>query len=298
MARTKTSRVKPTLVGGLDYQDQFDALLASQPENSVRVLMTPVLAQYILDKYNQRNRSLSPRNVLKLSRAFAEGRWVDTRVPVIFSEDGLLVDGQHRLQALIARKMQVPMDIMFGADADAFAVMDRGKIRSSSDVLSIEDIPNSIKVASTVKWIHLYDTGALGQSGMRSRDLEPDQVRALYPTMPGIQESIRRAEGLRHRKLVTGTVAGAMHYICARLNRDEADHFFDCLGTGFGYSHERAPGLALRNMLIENAAVSGDKRLQPTRVGAYIIKAWNAQRQGRHLGLFRFSKTESFPKAI
>lgn len=298
MARTKTARVKPTLVGGLDYQDQFRAMIADPPEYSVSLMVTPELARFILAEYNVNNRPIRTHRISELCDEMNAGRWVNTRVPLIFNEDAHLIDGQHRLRAVAQFGAPVRMDVVFRADPKAFAFIDRGAKRHASDILAIDGIANSQTVAAAIQWIAQYDRGDLNANTRKRTPLKPDQVLEKYHELPRIQESVDPGRAVAKTRLAPASIATAMHYICAQQSRTDADEFFSRVADGVALSGNDDPAFKLRTSLIINLGKVGDAKLHPVRVAAYFIKAWNAYRKGEELRHLKLADDEAFPKAI
>jgi hypothetical protein len=75
-------------------------------------------------------------------RSFAEamrrGEWLVTHQGIAFDVNGVLVDGQHRLAAVIEADQPVEMTVFTEVPEGAFDVLDTGKRRTAADVLAIE----------------------------------------------------------------------------------------------------------------------------------------------------------------
>lgn len=61
----------------------------------------PDQAQHILNKFNAINRPLRQGHVERMAKDMREGRWTFNPEPITFDEDGNLLDGQHRLWAIV-----------------------------------------------------------------------------------------------------------------------------------------------------------------------------------------------------
>jgi hypothetical protein len=62
--------------------------------------VTPQLAETLL-KDNSSNRRINGKRVTSYSKTIKDGEWKLTGQPIILSEDGSVIDGQHRLYAVI-----------------------------------------------------------------------------------------------------------------------------------------------------------------------------------------------------
>lgn len=98
----------------------------------------PVQAQQILDTSNHGNRRLRPAAVEKYAMTMKRGDWKLTPEPLVISNTGRLLNGQHRLSAVVAAKTTCQFFIVDGVDDDVFPSIDRGVSRTASDALSLD----------------------------------------------------------------------------------------------------------------------------------------------------------------
>jgi len=93
--------------------------------------ITPDMAQEYL-KFNTENyRSLSKDRVISYASDMKNGRWQFNGESIKFSENGQLIDGQHRLQAIIRAGVPVDMLVIRGVKDDV-DIYDIGAQRSQS----------------------------------------------------------------------------------------------------------------------------------------------------------------------
>lgn len=101
------------------------------------VTITPDEARKFLAN-NPSNRHISENEVAKLAADMKEGRWMITHQGIAISKTGRLLDGQHRLTAVIKAGIPVRMMVTFNVDEDAVEAIDRGRRRSIADVFTFE----------------------------------------------------------------------------------------------------------------------------------------------------------------
>ena len=101
------------------------------------VTITPDEARKFLAN-NPSNRHISENEVAKLAADMKEGRWMVTHQGIAISKTGRLLDGQHRLTAVIKAGIPVQMMVTFDVDEDAVEAIDRGRRRSIADVFTFE----------------------------------------------------------------------------------------------------------------------------------------------------------------
>lgn len=89
------------------------------------VMVTPKKAADLL-AHNTGNRALRERRAAGLARSMLAGRWKLTHQAVAISPTGRLLDGQHRLRAVILANVAVPMWIAHNVPDTTFDVLDAG----------------------------------------------------------------------------------------------------------------------------------------------------------------------------
>lgn len=98
--------------------------------------ITPVIAEEYL-KVNKKNRTVKTKAVEDYARRIQQGEFKTTHQGIAFDTDGELIDGQHRLLAVIVSGKPARMMVSRGVPKDTISAVDRGVTRSVRDVLSI-----------------------------------------------------------------------------------------------------------------------------------------------------------------
>jgi len=99
-------------------------------------MVTPEMAKgYLLN--NTDNRNKRGWWVSGLANMIKRGEWIPTHQGVAFSKSGKLLDGQHRLEAIIEANMPVEMLVTTGVRDDAYKVLDNGIKRTLADLTGI-----------------------------------------------------------------------------------------------------------------------------------------------------------------
>jgi hypothetical protein len=122
------------------------------------VLVTPEMAREWLTK-DVVNRPLIPRNVEAIAFDMKSGRWVLTHQSIAFNRDGFLVDGQHRLHAVVAADVAVPMRVTYYVDFGYEAPIDTGCMRRAHHVLGIPS-----RAVAVCNAMVLLETGTVARS--------------------------------------------------------------------------------------------------------------------------------------
>lgn len=120
-----------------------------------KVLVTPELAEAWL-KLNRGNRPVQARRVRMYADDITSGNWKLTHQGIAFSEDGTLIDGQHRLRAVILAGVPVEMLVTRGCDSGSFVYLDGGAPRKAGDHLNVLSIKNATTVAGIARAAWVY----------------------------------------------------------------------------------------------------------------------------------------------
>lgn len=111
--------------------------------------ITPEIAAEML-KMNTNNRSLREKKVAALAASMAKGEWVLSNDAIVISEGNVLLNGQHRLQAVIKSGVACPFIVYTGAQEASFDIMDTPTLRSMGDVIQHRGGKNTTAKAATV----------------------------------------------------------------------------------------------------------------------------------------------------
>jgi len=123
------------------------------PKPSITVeltFITPEMAHEMLGG-NSKNRQKRRWWIEAMASAMRRGEWITTHQGIAFTASGRLLDGQHRLEAIISNKAGVWMLVTKGIDDDAFKVIDSGIKRSLADLTSLpKRLAESCRVIAAV----------------------------------------------------------------------------------------------------------------------------------------------------
>lgn len=279
-----------------------------QIESSIE-LIGPERATQILDTMGT-NRRLSSGVVGKYANLMKQGLWRNDGSPIRIATNGKLVDGQHRLFAVIESETTQEFVVQNNVPEDSFVTMDTGKPRSFSDIITIEfpDQPSVHLAASLTQLLFRWDQGmrsaALATGGNRSGGAVPNSLLLGY--FREHRDAISLAARVGHRVLnglygFSPTSTGALHVLTSRLDDSEEDvaDFFDRLQNGQDLS-DGDPIYTLRRYgeNVFRTSQNSRSRIPNDFALAYLIKGWNAYRDGVELHQLKFRKGGAKPEAF
>lgn len=110
--------------------------------------ITPEIAKTMLGE-NVNNRRISRDNVNLFAREIRNGEWRFNGEAIKFGKDGRLLDGQHRLLAVIAADKPLTTLVIRGLEDETQQTMDSGKTRTLGDVLTLRGEKKSTQLAAS-----------------------------------------------------------------------------------------------------------------------------------------------------
>lgn len=242
-----------------------------------RVYVSPGVANAILAR-NPDNRGLSVTKAEHYARDMAEGRWAENGETIIISQDGLLNDGQHRMQAVIDANLAVPFLFVFGVARSSRTTVDQGKARGAGDYLSMDGVQYAKNAATAAKFIIAYERTDGRNISQRSKITNAEivaRVKADDELIASAAYAHKRFT--EYRSLFSHTVMATCHYILSDYHKAEAETFLEQVAVGENIKRGD-PAFAVRQ------AFMGDKRERQDAM-EIIFHGWNAYRQGRPLKL-------------
>ncbi|BCL32387.1 hypothetical protein ACFFS2_20650 [Streptomyces aurantiacus] len=258
--------------------------------------VSPQLAEKWLAR-NTSNRPLSKSTVQQLAGRIQRGEWQLTHQGIAFDEDDVLVDGQHRLAAIVKAGVVVPLTVTHGVPRAAFTVTDTGRKRTGRDALALAGEANATHLAAALRGLHLYLSAPDSAWGGGSSVTSNDQLLNLLGEHPGIRTALRRGIALNRGCRITVTAATIGWYVTSGARPDIDQSAWEA-GVVTGARLEPSdPRLTLRNTMLNLALGNTHRRRDDSREHLlYYLKAWNAWVEGRTIKLLRRSPNETMPR--
>jgi hypothetical protein len=256
--------------------------------------ISPRQAELYLKK-NTHNRPLQEHHVKFLASEMLNDRWKFNGDTIVFCNNDILRQGQHRLSAIIKTGCTQKFIVVRGIEPDAFSTMDCGKTRNGSDALALIGEKNTKAKSAILVWIDKYYNGSifnLNRSGVNKK-ISPSyilELNAIYSDLELLNKDARN--------LGCMAIINASQYIFSKLSKSDCEHFFHKILTGENILNTD-PEMLLRNRLIQNQISKA--KLSNKYIFALFIKTWNARRSGIPLKSLRYKEegnSETFPTAI
>jgi hypothetical protein len=245
--------------------------MVDQPKMTTSVeTITPDLAAHLLETANKHNRAINARHVANLARMIEKGEWLLSGQTISFDGNGRLIDGQHRLLAVVKANTPATFLVVRGVASEAFAVVDVGKKRDAGTIASLAQIPHATVTMSVARTI----------LGLRDRKFFagthqylPSELVAAARQMPIIGESAQAA-GSRFnasRALFRPSVFASIWILAGQQDWPRCEEFCASLCSGLDLQ-EGSPVLAMRNKALNQQA----GRTHSGKQADFFASMWSA----------------------
>lgn len=265
--------------------------------------VTPTIASSWLSK-NDKNRRVAQHHVRKLAGEITAGRWSLNGQSISFDENGRLLDGQHRLNAIILAGIPVQTMVVTGVtDPEAFKTYDGHVLkRGASQVAAMMGLKNSNNTIAIARVVRIYDQSkSMGEFAKVLTHGTDDSPAVTAEMAIEMADEIRHATEMVPSCLTkrSGWPSGvqALAVIFNRIDPVSASEFFGRIKGGRFYG-EKDPCLQLRDRMMAGRIGMSATEWKRT-VAAITIKSFNAFRKGKDIASLRWriqgDNPERFP---
>jgi len=237
--------------------------------------ITPTKARAMLAQ-NNGNRRIRPAVVDKYTKDIQNGNWLLTADAIRFDSDGKLIDGQHRLLAIVQAGRPVKTVVARGVDHGVASVIDTGAARNLANVLTWLGEKYATDLGAVIVKCIRYEAGTMTRLGILTSH---EQALAYLDENPLVRDSaaiasLFQGSGVKLPKSIVGMV----HYQASKItSREDADAFFDQLRSGVGIERDSAHYVLKK----WTNRIAGLRDKPKSYVyAAVLIKAYNAWESG------------------
>jgi hypothetical protein len=248
--------------------------------------ITPALAKAYLEA-NTTNRSMRDRHVQKLASDIANGRWQINGASIVFNGDGTLLDGQHRLAAIVKADVPVEMLVVRGVSKSAMQTIDNNIARSAGDVARLNGFANSNNVVGIARLLMATKTGRMNTTTI----ISTSEIIDFLHKHPRIQESCHAVEGFK--TVMPVTISGTWHYLafCIGGFSDDVARAVHVLETGIPDFPGDPIHIFRERVLRDRKVIRGNIAVRMQALWT-MCAAWNDFVKGEKSALCRVRQTE------
>lgn len=262
--------------------------------------ITPQLARNILAN-NKSNRHVNTTTVAHYADAISRGQWELNGEAIKIAHNGRLLDGQHRLMAVIKSGVPIQTLVIKGLSAEVFDTLDQGRVRTGGDLLSSMGVTHANSVSSIILMYKRLDSdlmiGARANhkvAGMTKRDILEE-----YKSKPHFWDTIvefSRKMYFKKRLFTTSEIGGISAYLILNKNHRPSDVYSFFTQLFSRENVENSTIIVLHDKIVDS--VMAGYKMDKNFKGNLLAKTWNCYITGRVLKVLRMGKDEPTPTFI
>lgn len=177
----------------MSVSEFLERLVGDQP---FYCTINATLARHLVLHNNLRNRSTSQRKVREYAQTIAKGEWEDNGSALVFSIKKTLIDGGHRLHAIVRAEQDtkgemnvgLPTLIVPGKQEEVVRSIDVGSHRTAASHLELMRFEHPVRLASAVAHLSHYLSGA----GFKGANITPTVCETVLAANPTIKDDLDR----------------------------------------------------------------------------------------------------------
>lgn len=266
-------------------------------EGSVVMKVTPEIAKLFLSKNIQNNRKLDRRRKDAMILVMKRGDFESNGQGILFDEEGNMIDGQHRFNAIIASGVSVEIRLVFGLKKKVFDTIDQHKTRSVKDMLVTAVIGATPGLPGAAELLHHWDNGDIRDIfNTRKKAQKRDHLK-IIEKYPDIVTSTKWVNSLKSLKaLMYPDTRGFYHFLFSRINATSTEEFFTMMDSGEEL-YVGHPIHTYRKRIYDNLRANVKGRVLTKKEElVYVIRTWNAYIEGREVKTLRMTEDGAIPK--
>ena len=245
--------------------------------------INPEFAHKLL-KYNPKNRRLNHAHVMGLASQMEEGLFMPELGFISFDKKGQLIDGQHRLHAIIESQTSFKMKIITGLNPDVRNIIDTGLKRSLADILRMDGVENAGIVSGAIAKMLIFDQTGRFDARLNRKFHNADFKKAIkkHPDILICAQKLRPSIIFRRPAQIL-----ALYSMCHKVAPRKADDFFLRLMTGENLE-KNSPLLEIRRIVLNKIGTRNNIAI--TDLIFALISVWNASRKGNSYDVGRINE--------
>lgn len=196
--------------------------------------VTPEMASVMLCR-NGANRRINERHVAFLSNQMKNGEWSLNGQTIVVDREGNLLDGQHRLSAVVRSGEAIEMLLCSGANPEVMPTIDTGRSRSAADVLKMNGFKHYNLLAASTKILYNLDQDLIRTRPVLS-NLDILNTAPQIDNIIGIDWLGAHSERLRRSTTMSAScIMAALYLLAVKYGKGNVEEFIIKVNDGGDY---------------------------------------------------------------
>jgi hypothetical protein len=258
--------------------------MSVNPSVSIRSI-TPDLAAEWLKKNHKKNRKRRMSKVKEYAEAMMKGKWFLAVQVIAFDSNGVLINGQHTLDAVILSGKTIKCIVLMNCSTEAILVLDGGLKRSSDDRFGMAGRNYPSGCGQTIRRL----IAGVKQGSNAITEFVIDDYMKKYNSEVTLIHNLTQT-----KKYFTASLRAALvRALIAKTPKNKIERFVEVLDTGLMETGENA-AILLRNRILDKKNITDSKK---SRMNMYSLceMAISEFSKGSQTKLLRPTKQELFP---
>jgi hypothetical protein len=263
-----------------------------------KMFINPEIAKKLLLKV--RNRQVYPRHVDYLSELMKNGSWKQNGETIKFDKNGFLIDGQHRLLAIIKANCSYEIGVVENLEDEALMYIDVGqKNRWVKTYFEIQKVLNSTSISAIISsylcFINNENTAPTNRR-KSSAIFTIEYIWNEYNKRPEYWQDVFRlasATYIATGKVLSRTLIGSFMAYFADFDNDKSLEFWNDFKREICQNNIIQ---ILKTTLYKNNIAK--RKYNSNYIKAITIKTWNYFRSNQNVKFLKWQETEIMPTPI
>lgn len=261
--------------------------------------ITPEIATKILEeaKENVQNRNVTDTHVQWLASQMTSGKWALNGESIILDDEGQLLDGQHRLWAVVNCGITIESLVTRGVERKSFVTIDTGSARTTGNVLAMTGEKNCNVLSAALGWLHRYETGKMLWS-LKPSGFSPGTGVVLAKKHPQMRDAVDWAVAQKNNPIlrkVSTSVLAFLRYVFLAYKPQRGAEFFDLVSEVLP-DKAGTPTRLLRDWYLTKD--KGRTAATTLELMAVSVKAWNAFLEGERPQKILWRRGGQYPESF
>ena len=236
-------------------------------------IITPEIAKQYLKQNTGNYRKVKQSNVALYAEEIRSGRWQFNGEAIRFSKSGKLLDGQHRLLAVVKAGAPMKTLVIYDID-DSVSVYDVGTNRTINQILFANNIPSYARDSMITAAVSVLMSGSF-YAPKQSKTKIVEYLKNHADQWGEINQIV--GSGRNHPVCKNASIAVACFYLLKNgAKKDDLVRFFTIVNSGFyDPDFECSPCIVLRNTIIEGRTSQSGWKKSRDLLFCSAVQAYN-----------------------
>lgn len=252
---------------------------------SQEIVITPELARKLLEKNFSNNRTIRSNLISKYATAMKNDEWCISE-PIKIDEDGQLIDGQHRLTAVVKADCPIRFLVCQNYPSESAQFLDIGARRTAADVGAIRGLEVKSHQVATTRALFFQN-----QKFFTQRITIPEKTildtYLEYQDYVDFGVSMKKNTAVYSAPIAATFARAAYHYENIVPNNENLDKLVEGMNTMIT-GHSNTPGnplIVLRDYCMTNKGTTKTGKANKTRYSDYYLSLYMTDKQRVNLAM-------------